>query len=449
MLSEWPIMRQIRRVLCFGLLLHFIFFGSAAARDYGVGAAATSLFSDNAFKVHSSKISERQDVFQLSGFAKSFSDAYSFDTNYVAAYNTFNEHSQPERTTLTGSGKLILGGGYDRLNALLSYDRRSLLNAPDAKNLLINTDEQAVLVFKPSARIRLTSVDLFSMFVEHASVDYKIDEKQNSTREGAGMVLQHSFSSINNIVIDASRSNVQFDAFKDYSYEYTLASLGYQAKSRHFQHRVSRGYNKTDSKITGEHSGAYYQGQFAYVSGNHQWYGNFNQGITDTSKGGIGSAGGIVSPATRESFLDSVSPDYGTTLGQGFDNIKQTTQQAGWNSFNLCNKCVMGLSYMRGDSDYLSLPVKIRQTAYQWNFSYTLSRLDQVSIKLQKQLLDYRLEVESRMQKGFAAEATYTKKFTSSISSSIRLKADVRDSQVSPFGYDEHQLSVTLNKIFY
>lgn len=429
--------------VCFGFfLLPF----PVWARDYGFSTSLTSIYSDNPLKASSAVISERQDLVQMSVFAKKNTETYDVDAHYSASYYDFAKDSQPERTTLLGAGKLTIGNPSDRLNALVSYERRELFGQPDTNQLLMNTDEQSIFTFEPTAHLRLSSVDLLNVFAQFSSVDYRLNEIQNTHREGFGMSLEHRLSVADNLTVDLNQSRVKFDAYNALEYDYSKASLGYQTTLRHLKYDFAVGVNKTASPVFGDHSGNYYQGQASYTVGGNQWLGSVNQSVTDTSMGLNGSTGsgtGLLGGGGG-----SISGAVATGFGEGFDNIEQTTFQVVWSTTHLCEKCVMTLGYVSAEGDYLSQPVSVRQRSSQWGLSYSLSRLQQISIKANQISLDYFLPSETRAKDGLTTEFVYTRSFTSNTSLAIRIKTESRDAKPSSLSYEENLVSLTLSKSF-
>lgn len=424
------------RVKTICIALGFLFAHTPTiANDFGGRVSVVSQYSDNAEKRSDEEISERQDKYAIGLYGDYENALVTLDANYVGSSHRYAKDSQEDRNLLEGESSLRLGKDHNLVDVVLMHSRRGILGAPDAVDLLSNYEERQIYSVVPTLRAAITAVDSLMLQGNYAQADYRYSDFRNSTSEGASLIWQHRFSTIDIVDISANHASISFDDLPDRDYEYQSAALTYATRLRHLSYKVTGGYNRSLPEVGEEHSSPLFAFEGSYLGGINNFTLYASQKITDTSMG----------DGNRQSLdVDFVSRD---TSGTGIDQIERKSIELRWQSQMLCDRCDLYANVFARDDDYLNLEEDNNQRGAGAGISYRLSSAAKIGLRFSRRTQRFDNEAEREEYTLDQAYLSYSYDFVNNFSLGVFAEYRERKAESSVTDYQEGigGLSVTYN----
>lgn len=338
--------------------------------NLGAIVSATSEQSDNALRTAESEIDERQDTLRASAFAFYENDLIELDTSYSAHKRYFDKESQGDRNSFTGHTDFKLGKDHNLFDLRISHMRQRQLVSADAIEIEENQDEKQILAVQPSFHTRITPADTFYIQANATDVDYRYEELNNSTREGATVGFLHAFSGIDTLGIFVSHTDVDFEFIPALDYRKQSYALSYATRLRKLEYKLEAGQSKMQSQFDKEDeadTNPYYLLSFTYATGYNQWNLSLSEQYTDSSHGNGGQAGD-----------DS---DFGEAGSRVPDQLILKRAFFSWTSAALCERCEFSLNGFRDDREYLTQEKRELANGIAMGVRYSLSRFASIGVR--------------------------------------------------------------------
>lgn len=427
-------MRQQLTIL--SVLLLPLLCAPAYSNEFGGNVSVGTLYSNNTLKASSDEISERQDELGLGINGEYTNSLISFTTDYRAREYRFAKESQPDRGTLEGDTRLLIGQDHHPADLLLSHSRRSLKTNTDGIDLLQNRDERQILSAVPRLRYRASEVDSLLLRGDLSKIDYRYAELRNSERKGASLIWLHRFSSVDNFSVSVQQLDINYDHQPTSDYQYQQALASYSAELSRLTYNLELGYNASKPEVGEDLSAPSYHLEAAYTAGANIFTVSVDQRITDTSMGN-GNDGDIFDTGNLN--------DVGNV---GFDQIDRRAFTLGYNNSNFCDRCSIGINLRLREDDYQVLNEDNRDQGADLYFAYRLSQDASVGLNLTYQVQKYEAGVAREDYDQTRARLYYRLTFARDFSLEINVSSEDRNSDNPLQTYEEIQTGLTLGYNF-
>lgn len=328
--------------------------------------SAMSGQSDNATKINTQGVSERQDEYQLSlavDYEKPFVVA---EAEYLASERHFAKESQEDKSYIDGNSSLYFGNMALPADLLIKHSRRILLQEPDQLQITNNLDERDITSVIPTLRASLGEVDILSLSADYTDVHYAQNELRDSSRSGGSLRWMHWFSNVDTLQLVGQRIKIEFDAQPQADYTYQNAFLAYTTKLRSLSYSLQAGYNHSENEIQGKFDAPSYAVNMDYQKGAHKLTLLATQQITDSSMG--------------DGNTNSVDSIPGSDGSREIHRLERMLVEARWTSSMLCARCSIYLMARNMDDDYITINESATQTTAGMGFSYQFSRAIQLAL---------------------------------------------------------------------
>lgn len=357
---------------CASCFLALIPFGSVLANDtkqdyFDLNLSSNFRATDNAKKKPEevSPINELQRIYSLGVVGQYQNDWMQFDSNYGASKNIYDEGSQPNKDIVEGFSKLILGGKYQPLDVLISHNRYSLLNSPDALDLTSNRDTREIFTVIPTIKMHPSAADLIVVSGNYDKTTYQENRDFTSERKGVSSSWIRGLNKVQSLQIIVQQLDSTFEFFSSADYQMQIAALQYAVTLRNLSYQARFGYNKATRDVENStFSSPEYKIISTYTSGANEFQLEISQAITDSSYGGGNNA---VSVGNKNSTIK----DAGSLL---LDLINERRMELSWSTSALCERCSFGLDLASVKRDYQKSLQDSIESAASITFRYGFSR---------------------------------------------------------------------------
>lgn len=332
-----------------------------ATNDVKISLRAATTLTDNALRDPVDLIEERQDEYSADITGQYHNEWIALDTSYDASKRMFEKGSQEDRSILQGETELIFGNTNQPLNLLLSHSRRSLLNSPDAIDLLNNRDERTVVSVRPTAKWKVNASDVVALSVNYSQVSYKFEGAKDSSLQGINLAWQLGVSPVDTVVFAAQENKISFDGASGFNYKHQNASVKYSVKLANLSYGISIGGSRVipESKANSL-TRPVYDVDASYDTGYDTFKFIASKKVTDTSMGDGNNVG-----------LGVASPD---TLAEGIDLIDLSRGELSWSSGFFCERCKVNINIFGVRQDYQNTHQSFTEKGAGAGFNYRLSR---------------------------------------------------------------------------
>lgn len=431
--------KKTNSIVLFLWLLVLLVPSVVAGDDLKLSISGTSKFTDNARKVSTNKIDERQDKLSL-GVSSIYQNNYTdINFDYTASRYTYSEDTQDTQDSLEGHADIKLGKPNDIFGLLLSHSQSIVLKNSSSIDLQENTDERQILTVRPDLSLRLSGVDRLILSAEQTEVKYRSNTGVDSKRSGLSSRWAHQLSSIDNFSLSLNSVDVEFKDRPINDYSFKSATVAYKANLKRLSYRVEAGYNqmvRTDSDGFGQnlrkedYDSPTYNVDLGYVHGDNQFAMNARQILTDTSIGAgnlTGSGSGNVESSKKI-----------------FDRYELTTAGINWSNGGVCEVCTVGLSLSAKKEVYEILPEDGLQLSARIFFDYSLSALSSLKITLSQE--DYNYDDSALLADYGIIRSKLSYSYLSALGINLGLYAQLseRTSDVGLREYDENSVGINV-----
>lgn len=395
-----------------------------------------TLYTDNALKQQADELSERQDDLSLGVIGSYNFNIVKTHIDYEATRTNFDKDSQENRTLWRGDSMLTIGSEEDPLDLLVSHSRRSLLTDASQAELLDNVDERNILYVRPTARLRVTSVDTISLSGVYADITYRISDERDSDRYGADLRWQHRFSEISGYEISLQQYEVEYPELDMADYTYRLAWIGYEVQGRRLSYHVQVGYNKSEPDFGQDVDGIFFDIEALYGDDGNNILLNISRTLTDTSAGN-----------NNDDFFSNIGSG-DASQGVVNDQIERTSADITWNYGLLCVRCTVALGVGIEIEDYNQSDFADNEEAFvRAGFGYQLTPNSQVDLTLRLRDQDFD-DPSNEPFRRYSFRAEYRYNFVEMLSAAIFYAYDDRDADVVNLQYDESVYGVSARYTF-
>lgn len=333
---------------------------NANAKKLGASVSVTSGESDNARKVRTEPMSERQDTYSL-GLVSEYENAFlSSDINYKASDTRYAEESQPDRSYLEGAAELQFGQLTDPIDVQLKHSRRTLLTSPEQLALSSNQDEREILSVIPRVKKRLGDADLFVLSADFTDTDFLESDTSDSERVISSAAWVRSVSAVGKLNVMVQHADVTYKNYEGADYTMANGTLTYTTELRKLAYTLAVGYSRSDRGERGEFSDPTYAASVAYNFSFNSFRLMASQAITDSSYGNGNVVGVNPNPSNDSAFK--------------VDQIKRQNIELSWASRMLCDRCEVNLSLHKSEDDFMVLPDELEQQGGNISINYIFSR---------------------------------------------------------------------------
>lgn len=407
-----------------GLVLMVSAQALAKPNSYYGSISALSGVSDNGLKTEEETISEKQSEYALNLGGEWVNSLLLFNMGYSATQQTFAKDSQEDSSFLEGKSSLLLGKEQQPVNLALTHSRTTLLNSPDSLNLTQNQDEKEVFSAKPTLRQRISGVDSLLLNGEYTRINYLENELKNSRREGGSLVLDHKFSTLDNLQLSAQQTLIDFKYAPDANYKLSAAALNYNVQLRKVSYSATVGVNKTAPDIGEDYSSPSYEVNFRYNAGAQALLLSGSRGLSDTSAGG-----GEALPSN-----DLPTSDGGVA---NLDQIERTSYGVIWTIFSPCQGCSFVLGANQFNDDYLNMNASAKERSWNAGFNYAFSPAAKISLRYADGNNTYTHIIIGQDYKIKTARIEYSYQLNRDFDLSCQLRKEQRDGDASGVDYAE------------
>jgi len=342
------------------------------ANQFGGSASVLTGKSDNAFKSNEEKTDERQDQYQLNFKGDYTNSLLNLDGEYEATEFRFDKDSQENEQFLEGNASLLVGKSYHPAELLITHTRKTLLSSPDDLALKSNEDEREIFSISPTLRTKIGRRDRVFLTGTATDIRFLKNDKLDSSRKGGTLGWTHGISSIQSLMVNLQKTDVEFDHFIAANYTYKSATLLYSAELRHLSYEITLGQNKSETASGEQFSSPTYGISVNYTNGFNAISLSSNKIITDSSQGGANANSINGLPNSDGSRSDQV------------DQIERLNSELQWSTSAVCEKCSLAFSIFQRDEDYLTLDQSAKSLGRSASLHYRLSSASALSINTSK-----------------------------------------------------------------
>lgn len=397
--------------------------------------SAASKLTDNALRKPTEPIEEHQNDYSAGIVAGYASDWAYLKANYDASRHTFEHESQESRNLLQGELELTLGNAYQPFSVLVAHSRRSLLNKPDAIDLISSRDERDIASVQPEAKWRLNGSDTLIFGASYSQVSYKFEGAKDSEIQGLNLTWRRSISKADEMVLVLQQNDIKFNGASLFDYKNQNVSLKYAVKLNNLSYALSVGGNRIIRDAVSDNlTRPSFDINVNYDSGFNTFKFIADRKITDTSMGNGNSMGLGASP--------------GDALGEGIDLVDSTHAELSWATTSLCERCQFNVNAFGLRQEYQNTDQSYDEKGIGAGFHYKISR--PASVYLNASHSDRTFDpnsgrVDFAMNRiGFG----FIYKFQNDLQLKVYKFQEKRDSVVFIESYIEHYIGLSLSYSF-
>jgi len=322
---------------------------------------ALTKLSDNALRRPDGEIEERQDIYRAAITARYTGEWAYLRSSYEASRHLFEKDSQIDRNILEGDTELRLGNDYQPLSLLLTHSRRSLLNQPDAIDLLRNRDEREILGAQPMLKWKLNPSDALILGATYSEISYKTAIAQDSKVEGVNLRWQLGLTKVDTLSFIVQQNEVTFDYVPELDYRHQGAFASYAVQLNNLDYSLTLGGARV---IFDADEDDMVRPSFDIAVNYHSGYNLFkfiaNRQITNTSMGNGNNLG----------LGDSLSD----ALTNNVDLIDLRRAEFTWATTAICERCNFNLSAFDTDQNYQKSNQSFTEKGLGAGFNYKFTR---------------------------------------------------------------------------
>lgn len=392
--------------------------------------SASSGQSDNATKINTQGVSERQDEYQLWLAADYEAPFLLAEVDYLASERHFAKESQEDQSYLDGNSSLYIGKMTLPADLLIKHSRRILLQEPDQLQITNNLDERDIISVIPTLRASLGEVDILSLSADYTDVHYAKNELRDSSRSGGSLRWMHWFSNVDTLQLVGQRTEIEFDAQPQADYTYQNTFLAYTTKLRSLSYSLQAGYNRSENEIQGEFDAPSYAVNMDYQKGAHKLTLLATQQITDSSMGD-----------GNTNSIDSIPGSDGSSEIHRFERI---LVEARWTSSMLCVRCNIYLMFRNMDDDYITINESATQTTAGMGFSYQFSRALQLALDTENSRRKFEENIISNSYEVRRISMNLTYKMSNHLQAVLIGWQEDRENSEAQEGYTENYMGMGL-----
>lgn len=396
------------------------------------GVSASAEHTDNALRSTVSPESELQKRAGATVNIQHEGQSVVVDTNYSAAYTSYDKGSQEDNTEVTGSASVV----YEQIQSYLFWTventRRNVLADSQSVNLASNREDRSISSISPRLVLAPSSVDDISVSVSYVDVSYEESRQQNSERVAANLQWRHRLSVLDAISADLSFQDVAFEV-SIFDYEYTLMTAGYEASLARLNYTIVAGYNQS-KRIDSDVGGNYFNFTANYSASSSSVGFEFLQELTDTSR--QNNNGGITDFSDVNNLADEI------------DIIERSSLQVNYSYGGLCELCTLEASVSYEEEDYETQLSDGEEFLARLRFGYRFNR--SVALNLSSALSDYTFEEAGDFDDYTLLEygVLLSQNINQSLSMSYGVSSFERSSDNGTTDYDELRAVVSFNYSF-
>lgn len=397
--------------------------------------AVESVVTDNARRVASNEINERQDTVTIGLRGQQTNRYSSFKIGYSVEKTFFSENTQEEDNRYQGDAVLELGKDYDWFGLVLQDSQRRVLNASNSTALLQNTSDREIISVKPQLRAHFTPVDTLILGISRESVRLKRSQELDSDRDSADVLWQHRLSAVDLLMLSIAQGESTRDTSSEPDYEYQIARIGFQARLSRLGYGAYVGYQKTEAAGQPSFNEPNYQVDLNYDGGGHRFVLGLSSRITDTLFGDENGA----------ALEDSLSQD---SLSQNYDLIKLTEANFNWATPAIWRSLQLELQAQYSGNDYVTLAEDFTDKGVSISFSYRLAPRTHSSLRLERIETTYEPSLLDRDFNEDRAMARIGHDFTRSLNAQLRYGIVKRNSSAAENEFTEQRVGISVRYQF-
>lgn len=351
----------------------------SAEQPFQLDVSAANKVTNNALRSKYQRFSERQDRITVALQGSSENSWSSVSADYRNSWHWYEKDSQKEKRTLSGRGKISLGGAASLFGLDLSHSSTYTLDKANQADLLENRDQRQISQAQPRLSYNIGAVDTLILSGDFADIRYQDDKNKNSQREGGSVSWTHRFSRLNGITFNASRNDIDFDQFSGAGYRYESATARYYSQLRKLSYSILAGANRyeTDGKLS--NSSPIYEIDVAYMVARHQLKLRLGQRYSDTSQGNANDVGFDAGSVGSSDEIDIYERNFG---------------RLSWSFTPIIDRLMATLYTDYEEEDYENLLQDSRGSAYGVNFTYSLTSVDSFAWRLEARTNEFLQEPE-------------------------------------------------------
>lgn len=407
--------------------------GDASGTSYGGSLRAKTQITDNARKSETAPIDERQDEVSANLFGAWQGQWASFEADYTALLNHYDEGSQDARNTLEGAASLQLGRSQDLLDVLISHSRRSQYDSPDSVEINENLDERKIWSIVPTLKTALTRVDSIGLQGSYEAIGYRYNTLRDSERTGGNLYWHHRFSPSDSLRTSVGTTQVEYPNGNQDDFELMYVNLTYSAQLRSLQYSLMAGVNTaTFSDGDKDYQAPTYRGVLSYANGPHQLSFNFSQEITDSSYGSGNQLGFDPLPGSD---------------GVGIDQIERQSVGLDWQTTSLCSRCTFSAFVQSKSDNYRRRDEDNQETSAGLKMGYRLTERASVAASLSRRWQEFDAASRPNFYRDVAG-LQYDYRFANHFSAGVFYDFESRQYEHNGGKYDENAVGISVSYTF-
>jgi hypothetical protein len=340
-------------------LVFFVGASNVWALDLGFDVSVGVDHTDNSLKVSENKVSDIEYYGQAELEIDHDGQAFSADIDYSAETISFERNTQDDGTIVTGDAVLVYKQIPQRLSWTVENSRRSVVRDRELTDILSNREERSISKISPAMILRVSPLDSIRTVLSYTNIDYEESVEQESERTGAQIGWLRNLSKVDTMYLNVNYEDVELDV---YSYDYYLATLGYQVVLSRFNYEFVVGYNESQ-RDKGNASDSYFSLAAEYDDGSGSIFSLRGvQELTDTSR------------RDNNDSVDGFS-DFNGGNSVEVDLFTRTNVELEYVNSKLCGLCTFHTLLIYEEEDYKDLNNDVEEYVARVTLSYELTRL--------------------------------------------------------------------------
>jgi hypothetical protein len=357
-----------------------------------------------------------------------------FEADYGAAYRSFSEETQPNKSTLEGHSALQLGHQTDLAELLIEHSRQTLLNKPDSVDLTNNQEEREVLTISPTLNGHFSSADTVFLKGNFSDIHYLENELNNSTRSGATLGVLHRVTEVDSVGLNVQSTKIEFENFPVSDYTLRSAMISYSARLRQLSYSIEVGESQSETEFGDKYSAPSYLASLTYKAGANSLMLNLNREITDTSFGG-----------------GNKNTTTGSSSDGGIDQASQISRKRAdiqWTSTGLCNRCTLTADVYQTRDYYISLGQDASEIGASISAGYAMSSAATLSLHVLQSDNRFPSQMLGENYKRTVITLDYMYRIGKSFNVKTSYSDEKRVDDNAPTGYREKVVGISLGYSF-
>ena len=405
-----------------------------------------SLYTDNARRIDTGNLSERQDRLSLSTDISHQNSWLSANIGYRLTQLLFDKDSQDDRLELDGQADLLFGNEAGRFNVSLNNSKRQVLSNPSQTAIADNLQTRDVTTVEPRFNIFQDQADTFSITGTYSIVNFDRNESAqasfDTTTSGGSLSWARKISKVDTLTLSAQHLDVEYDDLVGQDYQYQSAVLSYSTQLRQLSYTIAAGYNVSKPDIGEEDSSPRWEISAQYNSGANVFSFLSEASQTDPSRGNQNQL--LLGSTDQLSLGNGI-----TTIAGTFDRKSHTFT---WANTSLCNRCTFALTGSLSSEDYSEQATSNNdndQLLASISWSYQLSRISDLSASFTYTDTDF--DSASAPLSGFDSNTIqigYSRQIAENFSLRLNASQTDRSGEVTSGDFDETSVSVAASYQF-